>query len=154
MKNRIFWFIPIIVLSIPSLMAIDVKESDVLLEIQAVSPRMIQADASGFWDRRSSGLPVVGIGENCYLNGRMPEAADIPEAIEWSFTQKPAGSQSNFRYTDKRITAFSPDKEGWYEVQLSLTMPNAASASKGIASQTITSPSITNAVTSIPPAQL
>lgn len=103
------------------LSAAEIGEKDISIETLAVSPRMIQGDQSGFFDRRSPGLFVVGVGEKSFLHGRLPQSIADTATVEWTFAQKPSGSQTQLLPADRRNTAFSPDKEGWYDIQLSVS---------------------------------
>lgn len=105
--------------------AASIGKSDITIETLAVSPRTIQGDDGGFLDQRSSGLFVVGVGEKSFLHGRLSKTPPSGVSLEWSFTQIPPGSLSQITPVDQFTAVFSPDKEGWYEIQCSMQTPES-----------------------------
>ncbi len=100
----------------------EVTDADVTIDILAVSPRLIQKDATGFLDRRSTGLSVVGVGETCFLEVRFPDY-EIPYHVHWVLLDIPANSQATFREKDQLRTAIRPDLEGEYGIEVSVQFP-------------------------------
>ena len=66
----------------------------------------------------SSGLKVIGVGETWFLKGAA--SAGTPTYL-WTLKTKPAGSAAALTATDTQLVELVPDKEGQYEVTLSVT---------------------------------
>ncbi|MBN2328624.1 MAG: hypothetical protein JXR73_15890 [Candidatus Omnitrophica bacterium] len=108
-----------------SLNAASLDGNDVAIDFLAVSPRLIMGDETGVLDRRSTGLFVVGVGENCYASIELPDWAGEPASVLWTFTKTPAGSNTAFLYPDRLQTVFQPDAEGLYDLQATIVHPDA-----------------------------
>lgn len=104
-----------------------------IIKIEGYSPQEIHD--LGWTSPRSTGLPVVGVGQVVYLLGRDSLNAAVT-SYAWSFTARPAGSTAALDSTNKRQTTFKPDMVGKFTVQLVLTTAGGTSAPR---TSTITS---------------
>ncbi|MDP8245288.1 MAG: cytochrome c3 family protein [Candidatus Hinthialibacter antarcticus] len=90
-----------------------------LVEILPISPRIVDQADDDFFDVTSSGIPIVSLGSKAFLQVSADEALT---GISWTFSSKPAGSNTSFLNGTSTLTALIPDVVGIYEVRVSATL--------------------------------
>lgn len=97
---------------------------DAIIKGFGVSPRDVAMDEEDIFDRASSSLLNVGIGEAVYLSGNLGDE-DIT-AWEWSM-EVPEDSETELTATDVEIIGFVPDMIGTFLVTLIVTSDSGQS---------------------------
>lgn len=104
-----------------AMFAITAQTPEAVIVVEAISPQEISDNG---WTTPpyypSSGLTNVGKGELVYLIGMEAGGEDVT-SFAWSISLKPTGSLATVDSTDTRMTTFTPDSIGAYEVSLSIT---------------------------------
>ncbi len=86
--------------------------------VEAWSPQEIHD--LGWTTHPSTGLKVVGVGEQVYLFAEDGTGATVT-AVAWNFTSQPTGSTVVLDSTATQRTTFKPDTSGQFEVQVEVT---------------------------------
>ena len=104
-----------------------------VIRIEGYSPQEI--DDLGWISPRSTGLPVIGVGQVIYLIGRDSLNAAVT-GYAWTLASKPTGSSAVLDSNATAQITFKPDVAGKFSVQLVITTAGGASAPRSV---TITS---------------
>jgi len=97
-----------------------------IMQTKAASPRDVVADTTDIYNKQSTGLPNVGVGEWVYLVGSSTDTLDVT-AWAWELTARPNGSAAALSANDAPIVKFAPDVVGTFRVSLRVTTGNGQS---------------------------
>ena len=91
---------------------------EAVITVEAWSPQEITD--LGWTSHRSTGLSVVGVGEQVYLFASETAGEDVT-GVTWTIISQPTGSVMTLDSTNTQRTTFNPDTTGQFEVQAEIT---------------------------------
>ncbi len=109
---------------------IALAQPQAVIEVEAWSPQEIHD--LGWTSHPSTGLSVVGVGEQVYLFAK-EDTGEVVTAFAWTLSSQPTGSVVTLDSTATPRTTFNPDVEGTYDIDVEITTASGA----GTASVTI-----------------
>jgi len=94
-------------------------QSTAIIKVLAVSDRTVARDTLDIYDKPSTGLPNVGVGEIVYLTGNPGDTAVT--AWAWTMAARPRNSQAALSAANVAVVKFTPDLSGTYRITLRVT---------------------------------